>query len=119
MAYLYANDLPVIILSGLAGAAVGLLYTELLLGLSPLPEAVNLCAVGILPALGGWLSSNARNVFAFPVCILIGISAALPTGKDSFALLFILAAATLQGAAATATFFVGWGGRRLLARRKQ
>ena len=118
MTCLDTRNLAVIFLSGLTGTGVGLTYTELLLGLSLLPETINACAVGILPVIGGWLSQRPQNVFFFPVSILIGIAVALPSGNEFFTVILTLAAALLQGAAASAAFLVGWGARRLLTRRR-
>ena len=117
MAYPTLKDIAAIALAGATGAGVGFNYTELLVGLSPIPEAITLCAVGIFPILGGWLSSKARNVLFFPASILIGISVALPPGNGTFAVLFVLAAALFQGALASAAFFVGYGAHQFLARR--
>ena len=78
MAYINSKSLPAITLSGLTGAGTAFVYSGMLLGLSPLPEAITLCYLGILPILGGWLSLNARDASFFPISILIGISIAFP-----------------------------------------
>ena len=119
MAYPNSKDFLVIVLAGLSGAGAGFTYTELMLGLSPLPEAIGLCSLGIFPILGGWLSLNARNVVLFPIGILIGISVAIPSGNDTFAIMLVLASSLFQGVLATAAFFVGYGARRLVGMRKQ
>ena len=116
MAYPQLRDPAAIALSGLTGAGAGFTYTELLVGLSPLPEAIFLCYVGVFPFLGGWISSQASSVFFFPIGILIGISVGLPSGYDTFAIMFVLASSLFQGPLAAMAFFVGYGARRLLAR---
>ena len=118
MAYLNSKSLPAIALSGLTGSGAGFVYSGLLLGLSPLPGAITLCYLGIFPFLGGWLSLNARDAGYFPITILIGISVAFPAGNDTFSVLFVLASALWQGTLATVAFFVGWGARLLLERRR-
>ena len=117
MAYLNFKSLPAIALSGLTGAGTGFVYSGLLLGLSPLPEAITLCYLGIFPILGGWLSLNTRDAGFFPISILIGISVAFPAGNDTYSVLFVLASALWQGTLATVAFVVGWGARLLLVKR--
>lgn len=118
MAFLNSKSIPAIALSGLTGAGTAFVYSGLLLGLSPLPEAITLCYLGIFPILAGWLSLNARDAGFFPISILIGISVAFPAGNDAFTLLFVLGSALWQGTLATVAFIVGWGARLLVERRR-
>ena len=118
MAYPHLKDPAAIALSGLAGAGVGFTYTELMVGLTPLPQVIFLFSVVIFPIVGGWHSTRAGNVLFFPICILIGIAVALPPGNDAFALMLVLASSLFQGILATVAFFVGYGAHRLLAREK-
>ncbi len=119
MAHTHLKGPAAIALSGLTGAGIGFTYTELLLGLTPLPQVIFLCSVGIFPLLGGWLSSRAGNCVFFPVNIFIGISVALPLGNEAFAIMLVLASSLFQGTLATIAFFVGYGAPRLLSRKKQ
>ncbi len=77
-----------------------------------IPILVAALAIGVLPFLAGWLSSNRRYAVLFPVTVFgsLAVASAIggPISTDSDTVGFIALLSAIYGGLAAAPYFVGW-----------